>query len=187
MGLDVKICGVKDTLTAFEAHKAGADYIGLVLSRSKRQVSVAQARHMVMALPAIRFIAVVRNMNRDDLNEVLTQVPFWGVQYHGTANFDWIEMVHEAGGRAIATTLAVGADMILMDGPEPGQGQTWEWQRPLSNKPVWIAGGLTPHNVAMVVRTLKPDGVDVSSGVETGGVKDLTKIRQFLGEAKQWQ
>ncbi|PSR29933.1 MAG: phosphoribosylanthranilate isomerase [Sulfobacillus thermosulfidooxidans] len=184
---DVKICGVKDALTALEAHRAGADYIGLVLAPSSRQISLDQARHLVMTLPAIRFVAVVRGMTREALQELLQKVPVFAVQYHGEANFDWVAMVHEAGRKAVATTLDERADIILMDGPEPGQGRTWDWHRPASDKPVWIAGGLTPENVGTVVRTLRPDGVDVSSGVETDGVKDIEKIRQFIKEAKQWR
>ncbi|MCL5014440.1 MAG: phosphoribosylanthranilate isomerase [Firmicutes bacterium] len=187
MAPEVKICGVKDVDTALAIYEAGADYIGLVLAKSPRQVSLGQAREITMALPRVRFVAVVRNMDRDTLDKTLNRAPFWAVQYHGEANFDWIRVVHEYGLKAIATQINPAADIILMDGPEPGKGQTWEWQRPNCPQPIWIAGGLTPNNVSNVIRSLRPEGVDVSSGVETNGVKDLVKVRQFIKEAKQWQ
>ncbi len=184
---EVKICGVKNFDTALAAYEAGADYIGLVLSPSSRQISMDRARDIVTALPRVRFVAVVRRMPRDILEMVLDRVPFWAIQYHNNADFDWVKVVHDYGLKTIGTQEEKDSDIILMDGPEPGTGQVWNWQRPQRPQPFWIAGGLTVDNVGHVIRCLQPSGVDVSSGVETRGVKDLQKIRQFIKEAKQWQ
>ncbi len=184
---EVKICGVKDVSTALAAYEAGADYIGLVLTSSPRQISLEQARDIVTSLPWIRFVAVARHMSRDMFEKVLERVPLWAFQHHGETDFNWIHAVHDYGLKAIATTVEQDADIILTDGPEPGKGQAWDWQRPACSQPFWIAGGLMPDNVRSVVQRLQPNGVDVSSGVETDGVKDLIKIRQFIKEAKQWQ
>ncbi len=187
MAVDVKICGIKDVATAEQSVRAGADYLGLVLAPSKRRVSLMQAREITGALPDVKFVAVVRDMAEPELACVLSQKGFWAVQFHGAAGYDWMAMVHQAGLHAIATQINDQADVILLDGPEPGQGQSWDWHLPLIHKPVWIAGGLSPENVGDVVARLHPSGVDVSSGVETLGTKNLDKIIKFIREAKQWQ
>jgi phosphoribosylanthranilate isomerase len=187
LGVEVKICGIKDVWTARESVRAGADYIGLVLAPSTRQISLDQAREITRALPEVRFVAVVRNMAEEELAHVLQHTGVWAVQYHGASGYDWIGMAHKAGLRAIATRVEGDADIILLDGPEPGQGQSWEWQRPQLGRPVWIAGGLSPDNVAAAVNRVVPDGVDVAIGVETSGSKDMEKIIRFIKEAKQWQ
>lgn len=185
--VSVKICGVKTAAMAEAAVNQGADFIGLVLAPSSRRVSLDQAQALTRQLPHIRFIAVVRDMAAEDLEQLLAATGVWGVQYHGASTFDWIGMVHHAGRQAIATQVDERADIVLLDGPEPGQGRTWAWQRPWISQPLWLAGGLSPDNVRQVVETLKPSGVDVSSGVETEGEKDLVKITAFIKEAKQWQ
>lgn len=185
--VEVKICGVSTQSIAEQAVAQGADYIGLVLAESPRRVTLAQAGQMTRALPAVRFVAVVKLMGQEDLQRLLDRADVWAVQYHGAADFDWIGLVRAAGRRAIATRASEAADIVLADGPEPGQGKPWQWRRPHLSCPVWIAGGLSPENVGQVVKALAPDGVDVSSGVETGGVKDIAKITKFIKEAKQWQ
>jgi len=87
-------------------------------------------------------------------------------------------------------------DGFLFDAAHPdkpgGTGLQFSWeaipeiQRHVGNVPYWIAGGLTPENVSSLIHTYRPYGVDVSSGVETDGVKDIKKIAQFVEKVKTY-
>lgn len=84
---------------------------------------------------------------------------------------------------------------ILLDGPGGGMGRAFDWQKvadylqPRRSQlpPIFLAGGLTPENVAEAISILRPDGVDVSSGVESlPGRKDAEKVRTFINLSKGW-
>jgi phosphoribosylanthranilate isomerase len=83
------------------------------------------------------------------------------------------------------------AEGVLLDSHAPGgaggTGKTFDWSRRVeSGKPVWLAGGLNPDNVAEAVRRFQPYAVDVSSGVESSpGIKDEVRVRHFIINAKQ--
>ncbi len=180
----VKICGIQDPILADWSFSQGADFVGLVLAPSRRQVSLAQATAMIKAVPG-PYVAVVSSAGRGELEAILAELAVIAVQYHGSSQWDWIAEVQAKGRLAIATELEPRADIVLLDGEEPGRGKVRDWQRPKWNRPVWLAGGLTPLNVGAMVQALHPDGVDVSSGVERNGVKDRQLISQFIREAKQ--
>ena len=79
------------------------------------------------------------------------------------------------------------ANFLLFDAPMAGSGQTFDWHLLADKKikkPFFIAGGLTVENVREAQALFQPYALDVSSGVETDGVKDLTKIRQFIERVK---
>lgn len=181
----VKICGIQDPGMAEWSFSQGADFVGLVLAPSRRQLSIKQAQAIVRAVPG-KYVAVVWAPEPTELDEIFSELEVVAVQHHGSRAFDWIETTHAANRLAIATDLDPRADIVLLDGIEPGSGQARDWQRPDWHRPVWLAGGLNPHNVGFVVRELHPDGVDVSSGVESGGSKNRALIGQFVREAKQW-
>ena len=185
MAVTVKICGVQDEGTARFCFAHGADFVGLVFAASRRQISMDRARQLVQEIPG-RYVAVVSSPDAEVLQKIIQNVRPYAIQHHGVPRCDWLELSHRQGTVAIATTLNPQADIVLLDGPVPGQGQERDWKRPAWPKPLWLAGGLSPDNVRDVVRTLKPDGVDVSSGVETQGKKDWGLIAAFIEEAKSW-
>jgi phosphoribosylanthranilate isomerase len=181
MPVRVKICGIKDLDTARGVVELGADYLGLVFTESPRQVTLSQAERLVASLPTAQFIAVARDAD-DDLLEAMLAIGVVGVQLHGRTPAHWIHQVHQRGKLAIATRLEADADVVLLDGANPGSGQPWAWYKPTFHRPIWLAGGLNPDNVGRVVKTWRPDGVDVSSGVEQNGVKNLELVRRFIEE-----
>jgi phosphoribosylanthranilate isomerase len=180
--VSVKICGVRDPDTAQAAFDAGADYVGLVLTSSRRQVSGEVATAIVQTVQG-KFVAVLKDPTPEQWRVALS-LPFYAVQCHPPEPTGWIDQVHRAGKRAIATRLTDEADVVLLDGPEPGSGRGWSWHRPQFSRPIWLAGGLRVDNVREIVRQLRPDGVDVSSGVECAGQKDRQLIRAFILEVR---
>lgn len=177
----VKVCGIRTARAAGWAVDAGADYLGLVLSPSRRQISPQEAERLIAAFPGSKFVAVGRHVTTEWIAMALG-LGVWGVQVHGQAPADWVDQVHAAGRVAIATRLDPAADVVLIDNAVPGSGVAWRWDKPIFSRPIWLAGGLTPDNVAAVVQELAPEGVDVSSGVEIGGEKDAGLIRRFIEE-----
>ncbi|MBE3550537.1 MAG: Phosphoribosylanthranilate isomerase [Brockia lithotrophica] len=133
------------------------------------------------------------------IEAVLTRGPLGLIQLHGVAEAREVEDVHFA--FRIPVVLAVGPEdfslvqgvrvplhAVLVDSPGGGTGRAFSWEvlprwRALADAletRLWVAGGLTPENVGELLRTYRPDGVDVSSGVERGGQKDPERIRAFV-------
>lgn len=184
MTTSIKICGLTDAKTARQAVEMGADFLGVVLTKSRRQMSVTQAEEMLEAIPGIPVVGVGKDVD-EPLFERMLELPLWGIQLHGQTPEDWVGRAHRHGKRALATWLDPKADIVLLDGSEPGSGRPRHWERPAWGQPLWLAGGLTPENVRGVVRDLDPEGVDVSSGVEVDGVKSVARIAQFIEEVRR--
>jgi phosphoribosylanthranilate isomerase len=195
----VKICGITRVEDALAAARAGADAIGLVFySGSPRCVAVSQAREICRALPP--FVSVVGlfvNAAREDVDAVMADVPLDLLQFHGD----------EAAGQCTgfgrpyikAIGMKRGADPValmaahpeaagfLLDAWQPdthgGGGVAFDWQQVPAgcDRPLILAGGLTPEIVAVAIRQVKPFAVDVSSGVEASkGIKSEDRIEAFM-------
>ncbi len=193
MSVFVKICGSRDAETVAAAVKAGADAIGFVFAESPRQVSVAQASEAARAMPAhVKRVAVLRHPLHDEFQEVLDEFRPDAVQsdYSDFAGIDvppHVETwpVFREGGRIPAPDLPY---MFVYEGASSGVGETVDWQGAAeisTQGRMILAGGLDSGNVAQAIREVRPWGVDVSSGVESlPGVKDIEKIRQFIGAVR---
>lgn len=194
----IKICGIKDAETAVIAAEEGADAIGFIfVQNSPRYVNPDDAQDIMFALPPmVSTVGVFMNHSPDAFSDIEEACPTTHTQLHGNEN----EKVVAACGPAIKAIRyseeSIAADLarwnecddveaILIDGPAPGEGIafTWDHLPPLLEKiekPIFLAGGLTPENVEEAIRIVRPYGVDVSSGVESSrGVKDAAKIEAF--------
>nr|WP_285597371.1 phosphoribosylanthranilate isomerase [Kineosporia sp. NBRC 101731] len=212
----MKICGLRDLPSARVAVDAGADAIGFVYHpASPRHVEPAQIRSMVDALMVdargdvpVETVLVVRGRPIEEVLRVARESGVRTVQFHGgepdadlqqavDAGFTVMRALslaeYVAGGSSGGTSRPPGGRgtfidaRLLLDAPEPGQGQLMEVpDRALLPRTPWIlAGGLGVDNVRAQIESLRPDGVDVSSGVESArGVKDHAKIRQFIANAR---
>lgn len=198
-GVRSKICGITRIEDALAAVDAGADAIGFVFyAKSPRAVSVEQARAIIAALPPfVTTVGLFVNISRCELTEILEIVPLDLLQFHGDETPEDCDGYHrsyikalrvQAGDDIAASCRAYSrASGILLDtyvaGVPGGTGEAFDWSlipQTLS-KPIILAGGLTPDNVAQAIAQVRPYAVDVSGGVEMSkGIKDHDRIRAFM-------
>ena len=195
----IKICGITRVEDARAAAEAGADAIGLVFAESSRRVTTEKAREICRSLPPfVTRVGLFMDNPAGQVEEVLGQVPLDCLQFHGRESQDFCRQF----GRPWMKALAMGgdrpddpgdyalADVLLLDAHAPGQaggsGEVFDWGRVPSIEQPWVlAGGLNPDNVAEACARLRPDAVDVSSGVESSpGVKSDKLIRDFIKAVK---
>jgi len=195
----VKICGITRVEDGVAAAEAGADAIGLVfVSKSPRLVSISRARAIADALPPFvtvvgLFVDAVPDRVRDALNDVRIDL----LQFHGNEEpgdcrgfqrpyIKAIAMRDDVDVVAEVTRFTDAAGLLLdayVAGKLGGTGQKFDWTRvpPDLKRPIILAGGLSPANVASAVEAVHPYAVDVSTGVELSkGIKDPKKIRAFI-------
>ena len=196
----IKICGIRDPETALAAVEAGADAIGLVFAPSRRRVTLEQARRIIQVLPP--FIARVGVFVDEDLTrvrEIADAGRLDAVQLHGSETPEYaaalpLPVIKAIRVRNAASIDGMGAYRVaafLLDSFEPelagGTGKPFTWALAAglgAPAPLILAGGLTPENVGEAIQTVRPYGVDVSSGVETDGRKDPGKIRAFIAAVR---
>ncbi|MHB1293915.1 MAG: phosphoribosylanthranilate isomerase [Anaerolineae bacterium] len=211
----VKICGLTNLEDALHAARSGADLLGFVLAPSSpRYVTAEQVTALVAALRAqgchLPCIGVVADKDPAQVRALVAASSVDLVQLHGYAPKEAAALAnpgvpvipaHRVRGHVPWAELAARpAWAYLLDGYAPnalgGAGVAWDWalleqdatspQAARVRQRLFVAGGLTPENVAEVVRRLHPLGVDVSSGVEAApGCKDPTRVERFIRNAKE--
>ena len=195
----VKICGITRPEDGVVAARAGADAIGLVFySGSPRGVDIARARAVVERLPPfVTVVGLFVNAEERFIRRVLAGVPLDLLQFHGDEPPELCRIygrpyikalrMHEAMDVHREAERYRDAAGLLLDAWHPdlrgGSGHRFDWDRfPADvDKPLILAGGLTPENVARAVESVRPYAVDVSSGVESAkGIKDPVLIERFV-------
>ncbi len=196
----VKICGVTCLADALAAARLGADALGFVFAPSPRQVTPEEARRITAKLPPLVLrVGVFVDEEPAVIDQVRRLCGLDVVQLHGNES---TQVVAELGGRVIKAIRVNGtapswqlifpSATLLLDTFSPdkkgGTGRTFDWslaREPARLRPVVLAGGLTPQNVAEAVRTVRPYAVDVSSGVESEpGRKNHETLARFIRRAK---
>ncbi|GAB6067099.1 phosphoribosylanthranilate isomerase [Methylothermus subterraneus] len=197
----VKICGLTRVEDALAAARFGADAIGLVFyPKSPRAVEIEQARQIALALPPfVTAVGLFVDADPVYVEAVLRRVPLGLLQFHGAETE--VECARFGRPYLKAIRLREGVDLrreaarfptacgLLVDAYDPdvpgGTGRRCDWDRIPKElgKPLILAGGLDPENVAAAVAKVRPWAVDVSSGVEKAkGIKDPAKMAAFLRE-----
>jgi len=180
----VKICGLTTEASVVAAVEAGADAIGFVFANSPRQIDTTTAKRLRGLIPEdVRVVGVFLDPTVNEV-EAAIACGLTDIQLHRRTRP--LESFRQFGLPLIEADHGSEADIILLDAPTPGSGKTLDWEtleRP--EQMFWLAGGLTVDNVGAAIRAMRPDGVDVSSGVETNGQKDHDKIRAFIRRAKE--
>ncbi len=197
--LFVKICGITDVDDALLAVALGADAVGFIFAPSKRQIAPQRARDIAARMPGETLtVGVFRNDAKERVVDVAHRAGLRAVQLHGDespADTAWIServpvviKAFAAGSPAADRAREWGVRTILVDAPNPGSGEVFDWSLMESlpmDLDVLLAGGLNPDNVAAAVQRVQPWGVDVASGVESSpGRKDPTALRLFIQNAK---
>lgn len=190
----VKICGLTTKEAVEAAVNSGADYIGFVFAKSKRQVGIKQASHLAQFIPkTVQKVGVFVSPTLMELQEAIVKIPLDLVQIHGEFSDEDFEKLDVPSIRAISVEktleeIETKADFLLFDAPLAGSGKTFDWELLKDEnieKPYFLAGGLTVDNVKQAITFFRPYAVDVSSGVETDGKKDLLKIMRFIESVKK--
>lgn len=201
MSFLVKICGITRPADARQAAVAGADLIGLNFWRgSKRFVEDRQAREIIAAIPTgVLRVGVFVNAHPLVVTETMAELKLDRVQLHGdeiAASWTWlrpdqvIRAIPVRDQASLQDALAWEAGLFLYDAYAEGYGGSgqrapWDVVAAGARRPFLIAGGLNPTNVAEAIVATRPDGVDVSSGVESArGIKDMRKVRAFIKQAR---
>ncbi|CAB49382.1 phosphoribosylanthranilate isomerase [Pyrococcus abyssi] len=202
----VKVCGVK-SLEELEIVEKYADATGVVVnSKSKRNVPLDAAREIISSAKIPVFL-VSTMKNREDWEVAIERTEARYIQIHSDVEPSLLPYLKDEYGVEIMKAFRVPqesenperdaqmllkkirkyeADLILLDtGAGSGKMHDLRVTRIVAEEiPVVVAGGLKPENVEMVIKLVKPFGVDVSSGVERNGKKDEELVREFVRRAK---
>ncbi len=199
--MEVKICGIKTIDEAVSISKEKPDYIGIVLffPKSKRNISINEAKELFPFIdPSIKKVAVTVSPDLDQIRQI-EEAGFDILQIHGefdTCLFSKIKLpVIKAFNEGNLESLDLYIDIesvyaFLFDAACPGSGKTFDYNSlpDLSSlsKKIMLSGGLNPSNVSLAIKSVHPDIVDVSSGVENadGNGKDLKKVHDFIANAR---
>ncbi|HET9030647.1 MAG TPA: phosphoribosylanthranilate isomerase [Candidatus Aquilonibacter sp.] len=204
MSTRIKFCGATSWTDVELALDAGADAVGLIFAESPRRIRWEAAREIAGRIPPqITPVAVFVNPTRDEIARVRDLLPNVLVQLSGDEPPGFATSIDATVIKAIGVGDESPSEMLricdryapslmLFDtrvaGKYGGTGLTFDWSNitQLARwRPVMVAGGLTPDNVAACVRAVRPFGVDVRSGIETDGHKDLAKMRAFVRAVRE--
>ena len=197
----VKICGITRLEDAQAAVSAGASAIGFIFwPASPRQVEPELARQIASQMPPfVTTVGVFVNQAQDEVNGVADCVSLGAIQLHGDETPEFASGLTRPVLKAVSRVDAAASRdwpnrvMLLVDAHDPvkrgGTGQKADWAAAAELarvRPVILAGGLGPENVAGAIAAVRPFGIDVSSGVESApGIKDRGKIAALFAAIAQ--
>ena len=196
----IKICGLSRERDIDYVNQYLPDYAGCVLNvpRSRRNLSPEKAEGLVRLLnPGIQAVGVVVDQPLDRAIELLNRGFLDALQLHGSEDEAYIQALKAATGRPVWKAFQIkgpqdleaarvcGADQIVLDSGQ-GSGQCFDWDLLQAfDRPYFLAGGLGPQNVVKAVKQLHPYGIDLSSGIETDGVKDKGKLSSVIASVRK--
>lgn len=200
----IKICGLTRPEDIESVNCWLPDYIGLVFGPSRRQVTPEQAGRLKAGLDSrIKAVGVFVNQALRVIVKLCGTGVIDAVQLHGDESETYIRKLKEQINCPVIKAVRVqsaeqvrqadklSCDLLLLDTYQQGQyggsGKTFDYAMiPILKQPYFLAGGLKNRNIARAIGKCKPYGVDISSGVETNGIKDDDKIRQIIQTVRTW-
>ena len=195
----IKFCGLSRPCDIEAANELRSDYIGFVFApKSKRYVTPQKAMELRRLLhPGILAVGVFVNERPEAIAELLRDGVIDIAQLHGSEDADYITRLRQLTDRPVIQAFGIktekdlketescSADCVLLDSGA-GTGTVFDWDLIRNiRRPYFLAGGLDPDNVAEAVRLLRPYAVDVSSGIETDGRKDKSKMAAFAAAVRR--
>ena len=189
----IKFCGLTRPCDIEAANEIKPDYIGFVFApNSKRRVSYKQAVDLKNLLDKdIKAVGVFLNEDIDQVISLLNLGIIDAAQLHGDESIEYITRIQKETGKPVIKAFQIHseqdvtyaektiADYIILDAGT-GEGKTFDWALVENfKKPYFLAGGLNPGNVTDAMRKLNPYALDVSTGIETDGLKDKNKMAEF--------
>ena len=193
-GTELKICGLKRLEDIVAVNRHGADFAGFVFfEKSKRYVDPYKANELISLLRTdIKPVGVFMDEPLDNVVRIARITGVEMVQLHGHESEEYVEYVKRTLDRpvikaykaseegALEKAANSAADYVMIDSGA-GTGKKFDWSILKDFKrDYFLAGGLDPDSVCEAIRMLEPFAVDVSSGVETDGIKDEKKIAEFI-------
>jgi Phosphoribosylanthranilate isomerase len=199
MSVKIKLCGLRSTADVAIANIFLPDYCGFVFAKSSRRfITPEYAAELRQTLdPRVIPVGVFVDESAEAVARLLETDVIDAAQLHGCENEDYIAMLrtltekpiikafHVTNHDDITRAAVSAADYVLLDGSAGGAGVAFDWvlARGLERK-FFLAGGLNSENIAEAVASACPYAVDISSGVETSGVKDVKKVFDFMKAAR---
>jgi len=198
--IKIKICGLFRTEDIIFVNRFLPDFIGFVFAPSRRRVDIKTAAALKKNLDScIKAVGVFVNEEIKIVSEIYQNGVIDLAQLHGDEDDEYIKKLKYACGCPVIKAVGVGdimpllsaaPDFLLFDSlssERGGGGKTFDWNvlKKYCGLPFFLAGGLSIENVADAINMLSPFCVDVSSGVETDGLKDEKKIEKFISIARR--
>ena len=196
----IKICGLVRERDIDYVNQYLPDYAGFILNfpRSHRNLSPEKAQALIRLLnPGIQAVGVVVNQPLEWAIQLLNLGFLDALQLHGTEDEAYLQALKQATGRPVWKAFQVkeasdleaarscGADQVILDSGQ-GSGASFDWALlEHFDRPYFLAGGLGPQNVVRAIKQLHPYGIDLSSGVETDGVKDKGKLSSVIASVRR--
>lgn len=208
---DIKFCGLQSKKDVDSAAATGATALGFVFANSKRQVAPEAVSDWLASVPLKeqKKVAVFVEPNHTEIQTILESVSFDVLQFHGDESPQFLKEVkkntgkqvlkafrHQKGTLDLFSAFAPVADGFIVDAgtkaQKGGTGKRFDWEavpvyvhfaRRL-NRPLWIAGGVSPENIRELL-SFRPDGIDVSSGIETERQKDRDKMETIVKQVRE--
>ena len=195
MKTEIKLCGMTCEEDIELVNRLKPDYAGFVLffPKSRRNLDIERAAELVSKLKGVKAAAVTVSPTPEQIEQIQA-AGFDYVQIHGELSGEVysccrlpiIRAFNDVTADELEKCLSLDKiEVFLFDAAEPGSGKTFDWDKlktlHTGGKKLFLAGGLTPENVARAVEAVRPDGVDVSSGIERPeGGKDPALAERFV-------
>lgn len=196
----IKLCGLSRTCDVEAANELRPEYIGFVFApKSRRYITPEKAAELKRLLaPGIKAVGVFVKENPETVTELLNSGVIDIAQLHGDEDEDYIRQLRALTDKPIIKAFRIdtasdiadaersNADYVLLDSGSGGTGTVFDWKLIQNIKrPYFLAGGLGLDNVENAVELLHPYAVDVSSGIETNGLKDKCKMAEFVAVVRK--
>ncbi|WAM34688.1 phosphoribosylanthranilate isomerase [Caldicellulosiruptor morganii] len=195
----VKFCGIRREEDVRFCNLLNPTMIGLIFAESPRKVEKEVAQKLLrIKSPCIKAVGVFKDQNLSDVLSISTQLKLDFVQLHGNEDIEFIEYLKTKGFKVIKAVEVENlsdikkaaiykgiADFILIDRPKGREVDVVALAKNVHFDFI-IAGGITPENLEKYL-ALKPVGIDISSGVETNGIKDFGKMKLIIEKVKKYK